>query len=474
MRMRSLFYSMIYKNSYFRKELRQAYSENKTGTNRKMAFAFFQGLLSFALYFVFQTLQESVLADVVPEIMQASFFSTVYIYIHTAFIFSMIYFIIYYDYLFFSEIRKNSWYLLVQMRYNPVAMIFLKVIALLYSLFLIYTVGFVFTVFLTVFLKYTFIFAYMPSLYLAGLIDLILLGILSMTSSLYVRTITNARYMTAFSAVLILVLKITLGYYTILSNRVSMQNINNLFNFGSSVYLPAAAAIIAVCCLIGAVRAKNVAKYYNLPGDDYSALTDAVVVHIDYKTGKRRFAAGTGETERRSKVFDTVFTACLVAFICIVLVFNVFIILINASTPGKEVTIRGVIPFVFRSDTMEPTIMMNDLAYFQKIDSQYALKKDQIILFEQNNVIYVERIIEERDSQLTVDIDNYPPMSQTGAMLKTVPRQAVHGVYSGRNRWLGALILFANTIIGRLLFLLLPAVLLFYHKQIMDFSKKRK
>jgi len=33
-----------------------------------------------------------------------------------------------------------------------------------------------------------------------------------------------------------------------------------------------------------------------------------------------------------------------------------------------------------------------------------------------------------------------------------------------------ALILFANTIVGRLLFLLLPAVLLFYHRQIVDIS----
>jgi hypothetical protein len=65
-------------------------------------------------------------------------------------------------------------------------------------------------------------------------------------------------------------------------------------------------------------------------------------------------------------------------------------------------------------------------------------------------------------------------MSQRGAMLKTVARQAVHGVYSGRSRWLGALILFANTIVGRLLFLLLPAVLLFYHRPIANISGRKK
>ena len=65
-------------------------------TNRKMASALFLGLFSFALYFVVQTLQKSVLSDVVPEIIQASYFSTVYLYIHIAVAFNILYFIAYY------------------------------------------------------------------------------------------------------------------------------------------------------------------------------------------------------------------------------------------------------------------------------------------------------------------------------------------------------------------------------------------
>jgi len=464
---------MIYRNSYFKKELRQAYTENKAGTNRKMVFAFFMGLISFALYFVFQTLQESVLSDVAPEIMQPSFFSTVYIYIHIAFILNTVYFIIYYDYLFFSEIRKNSWYLLVQMRYNPVMMIFSKFSALLCSVFLIYTVGFAFTVFLTIFLKYAFIFAYLPVLYLAGFIDLTLISVLSLTFSLYVKNVINAQYLTAFSAGLIIVLKIALGNYKILSNRISMQDINNLFNFKLSLYLPVAALMLLICCMICVIRAREVAKYYNLPINDYVMPSDVSVVRIDSGTGKWKSVNNGENTMIRRKILNTVTTASLIVFICSALVFNVFIILINASTPGSEVVIRGAIPFIFKSDTMAPAIMLNDLAYFRKIDSTSEIKTGQIILFEESNVIYVERVIERKGNEFKVDIDNYPPMSQPGAMIKTVPRQAVHGVYSGRNRWLGALILFANTIIGRLLFLLLPAVLLFYNRQIIGIFKRK-
>jgi len=463
---------MIYKNSYFKKELRQAYMGNKISTNRKMASALFLGLFSFALYFVFQTLQESVLSDVVPEIMQPSFFSTIYLYIHIAVVFNIGYFIRYYHYLFFSEIRKNSWYLLIQMGYHPVIMLFSKFLALMYSVFLIYTVGFVVTIVLTFLLKYTFIVAYLPTLYFVGLADLLLITLLSMTFSLYAKTVINGRYWTFLTCVLIFVLKITLGQYAIITNRMFMQNIYTLFDLKLSLYWPIGAAIIIACCLICLFRSRNLAKYYNLPPDAAIMPAEVDLVEIDSRTGKKKLIGSMAKKGWRGRIVDTVTTIFLIAFICGALAFNLFILLINASSPGQEVTIRGVIPFVFSSRTMEPEIMINDLAYFQKIDVQYPIEERHIILFEENNVLYVERVISKTGNQLTVDIDNYPPMSQIGAMEKTVTRQAVHGVYSGRNRWLGALILFANTIVGRLLFLLVPAVLLFYQGQIYKYFKK--
>ena len=465
---------MIYKNSYFKKELRQAYMGNKISTNRKMASALFLGLVSFALYFVFQTLQKSILSDVVPEIMQPSYFSTVYLYIHIAVVFNISYFIVYYDYLFFSEIRKNSWYLLIQMGYHPMNMLFSKFFALMYSVLQIYTVGFVVTVILTFLLKYTLIVSYLPTLYFVGLVDLLLITVLSMTFSLYAKTVINGRYWTFFSIVVIFVLKVTLGQYLVISNRVSMQNIFTLFDLKLSLYWSVGAAITIACFLICLFRSKNLAKYYNLPPDVAIMSADVDLIEIDSKTGKQILIGSKAKKGWRGRIVDTVTTIFLIVFICAALAFNLFVILINASTPGQEVTIRGVIPFVFSSSTMEPEIMINDLAYFQKIDVQYQIEKGQIILFEENNVLFVEQVTDKAGNQLTVDIVNYPPMSQIGAMKKNVARQAVHGIYSGRNRWLGALILFANTIVGRLLFLLVPAVLLFYQGQLYKYFIKDK
>ncbi len=460
---------MIYKTSTFKKELRQAYSEDKLGINRKMAFSLFLGLFSFAVFFVLQTLRKSVLSDAVPVIMQTSFFSTVYIYIHLALVFNALYFMVYYDALFFSEIRKNAWYQLIKLGYRPAPMIAMKLLALLSSVLLVYTVGFVSIVLMTVFLKYTFIFAYLPALYLVGLVDLVLVGMLSMALSLFVRTAVNARYLIGASALGILILKWALGFYSVASNRVAMQDIHNVFDPGRSPFMLAAGLIFIAAGIVCTLRASRLALYYMPDEDEWADQPDgARLVRLDTEDSNPK----TLRPRWDKKIFNAVFSVLLIVFISLALVFNVLVILLSTSTPGNEVTIRGVIPYIFQSDTMQPDIQMNDLAYFQRVDSQYPVKTGDIVLLRQDNIVYVERVIGIDGSAYTVDINNYPAMSEKGAMIKTVPREDIYGIYSGRNRWLGALILFSNTIIGRIVFLIVPAVLLFYRSVLMKSVKR--
>ena len=136
---------MIYKHSYFSKELRQGYTENIVSSKQRVVFALFLGLISFAVFFAAQPLRESVLLEAIPQIMQPSYFSTLYIYIHVALVLNIFYYILNYDSLFFYEIKQNSWYLLVKMGYNPLTMIFSKLTALLLSTIFVYTIGFFFT-----------------------------------------------------------------------------------------------------------------------------------------------------------------------------------------------------------------------------------------------------------------------------------------------------------------------------------------
>ncbi|MDD4716095.1 MAG: S26 family signal peptidase [Oscillospiraceae bacterium] len=465
---------MIYRNSYFRKEMRQAYTENQISKKRKVGAALFAGLLSFAIHFVLQTLTESVLSDTIPFVMQASYFSTLYTYISVAFLLYVIYFIIYYDDLSFAEIQKNRWYLLVKMGYQPMKMIYLKLIASFFSLFLYYSSGFIFILCLTYFLKYSFIYAYIPTLYIVGLVDLIVFEAMAMAGSLFIRKAANTKYFLVFTAVFIGIIRVATGYYDLVSNRILMQNFFSLFQFHRSTYLPVAFVLVVLCLAICFLRARSIARYYSMPFETYGYVMpeNATVVRLDQRTGKISLLNSVDRAKFRKKVFDAATTIFLIIFICSALAFNIFIILLSSAQPGKEVTIRGTIPYVFKSNTMEPAIMENDLAYFKRMDAQEAIHPGEIVLFQKDKVVYVERVKSIAGGKYTVDIDYYPPLSQKGAMMKTVERTAIYGVFTGRNRWLGALILFANTIIGRMAFLMIPAFLLFFYKPLRAFFEK--
>ena len=306
---------MIYRNSYFKKESRQTYVDNTVSLQRKIVLALFTGLISFALYFVLQTLKESVLADAAPEIMQPSFFSTIYIYIHAAMLSITTYFIVYYDSLFFSEIRRNAWYLLIQMRYRPIVMIADKIAALLYSMFIIYTAGFAFTTLLTVFLKFSFVFAYIPALYIAGLADIFLLTVFCLIISLFVHRTDNARLLIFAAAVFVYILKATTGAYIVLRNRVAMQDLGNLFDTVRSWYFPAAAAIFAVCVTGAVTRARRLAQYYSLSGIDKVALPSGVIVtQLDNDTDRQKKKKSVNY-ERRRRLLNATVTTLLIVFI---------------------------------------------------------------------------------------------------------------------------------------------------------------
>lgn len=457
---------MIYLNSYFSKELRQAFIENKISSKKKFAFAMFLGILAFATHFMLQALVASVLSDAVPHIMQRSYFSTVYTYNSIAYVLYVIYFIIYYNYLSFDEVRKNKWYLLVKMGYRPARMIFSKLLASLFSVFLIYSVGFLFTLILTVFLKYTFVYAYFPALYLSGLVDMLVITLISNAVSLYIRQLSTARYAILISAAFLLLLRRLLGFYDIVSNRVLMQSLHVLFDFSRSVYMPVMGGIIMLSFVVCFLRAKSIAAYYCVPYEMYGYIMpkNTDVVRVDGRTGKIRPLLDRDKGKVRARILNAAIITFLIIFVCAALIFNVFVIILSTSQPGEEVTIWGVIPYIFKSNTMEPTIMENDLAYFRRADAQEPINVGDIVLFLDNSEYFIERVISVENGEYRVDIDYYPPMSEKGVMIKTVKRAAIYGIYTHANRWLGALILFSNTIFGRILFMLGPAFLLFFYK----------
>src|SRR5690606_4343807 len=120
------------------------------------------------------------------------------------------------------------------------------------------------------------------------------------------------------------------------------------------------------------------------------------------------------------------------------------------ASPERETSINGMIPYVFQSSTMEPEIMFNDLAIFQKVDGMSKLDIGDILLFkDMSGAVNVASLTAyqtddttgERTGMLETDVLNYVDERYRGMAAQSVSREQVYGIHTSNNRWLGAVVL---------------------------------
>ena len=480
---------MIYNTSFLRKEFRSAYMQQKFSRNRQLSMGIFLGIITFAIYFSLQTLKQSVLSDTAPHLLMQSYFSTLYIYLFVALVFNVMFYISNYEYMTFIEIIRNRWYALVQLGYNPVRLIAQKILARFLFQAAIFTVGYIVTIFLSSFLKFPLVPSYIVSLYLMGLIDIEILAAISLTVSLFLKDITNARYITGLLAAGIMVFKAATGYYTILADRTLMTDMTNMFDVTQSVFMAAAAFIILACIIVCLIVGNKLARVYNpvilnrLP--ELLSKRKGTVVLRSSTAGMKKKPSVEASTEfvstrKQNNLVSVISGIIMVAVITGMLGVNVVILAFGYASPERETSINGMIPYVFQSSTMEPEIMFNDLAIFQKVDGLSKLDVGDILLFKDlSGAVNVASLtafqMDENTGELTglieTDVLNYIDDRYRGMAAQTIEREQVYAIHTGNNRWLGAIILFANTILGRLILLLIPTFLIFFYDPIIRFFR---
>jgi hypothetical protein len=481
---------MLYNTSFIRKEFRNSYTEQSFSYRRQVSLGVFLGLLTFALYFSLQTLKESVIDTAAPYLLLPSFFSTIYIYLMVSLMFNIWLYIINYDYMTLLEVRQNRWYALVQLGYSPSRLIASKIVARILSQLGTYTVGYIATLFLTSFLKFPLVTEYLYTMYLMGFLDIVLLALLSLTASLFIRDMYNARYMVGIIALCLIAFKFITHYFTILSDRVLMNDLGNMFDLHQTSYMYGVTVIIVLCVVICLFRGIGLARIYNRPLPRALPLLkhkpEGTVVVGELIGGKRRAqrileAETTPSGANKRWTLPALISSVLViAAIAAMVLINLLVLAFSYASPEKETSINGVIPYVFQSYTMEPAIMYNDVAMFRKIDSQEKLEIGDIILFKDAagtvNVGELQSFVTdpvtfEETGEITTDILYYADERYRGMAEQTISRDLVYGVHTGNNRWFGAIVLFANTIIGRLILLLIPTFLIFFYEPIVNFFK---
>lgn len=480
---------MIYDTSFMRKEFRNAYTQQKFSRNRQFSMGLFLGLLSFAIYFSLQTLKQSVVSDAAPQLMMQSYFSTLYIYLFVSLIFNVVFYITNYEYMTFIEIIRNRWYALVQLGYKPSRLIAQKLIGRFIFQGAIYSIGFVTTIFLSSFLKFPLVIDYIIPMYIMGLIDILILAAVSLTVSLFLRDSINGRYIVGLLAAGLFIFKSASGYYAVLADRAAMSNLSNMFDAGQTVFMLVAALIIAGCVVVCLVYGNLLARVYHpsmlnqLPTLTNKQPGTIVLKSASEGSAKKRVVEASTErlTRRKNNIASVITASVMLVCIIFMLSINIVVLAFGYASPERETSIRGMIPYVFQSSTMEPHIMLNDLAIFQKVDQTSRLKKGQILLFKDlAGVVNVAELTGfemdeesgEETGRLETDVSNYVDERYRGMAAQTIGREQVYAVHDYNNRWLGAVILFANTILGRLILLLIPTILIFFYDPIVKFFRE--
>ncbi|MCK9198460.1 MAG: ABC transporter permease, partial [Bacilli bacterium] len=417
------------------------------------------------IHYFLKTLYDSVLTEAFPQIMLPSFFSVAFLYTIISFIYFIVYFALYYDFLTFTEIGQNRWYALVKLGYKPTNMILQKILARVIYVFSIYTIGYIFALILTAFLKYPFIISYLLPLYVSGLIDLLFFVSFVLALSIFTRDKVYLRLGMVSGLLITYILRVITGYSAVFTNRSLMQDINNVISSWYFYIIIFLILLLTAFCIFAGKKAAS----------RYTPITqiETPLLVKDYKT-KKFVKVGKG-IRYNSKALTYMINSIGVLLLIFVLAINGFILFMSLSSTNSSFTVGGKIPYIFQSSTLEPEIKKNDLIVFQKVDEQYPLTNGEIVIFEINKEVFIEKIMETKeDGTLIVDITNYLPGSEVGIMRQAVDRDQIYGIYYSYSRWLGALILFANSIIGRIIMFIIPIFILFFEKNIRKFIEKRR
>lgn len=465
---------MIYKQSEFTKEKKQAYIESHQSRKALIWYGVILALCTFAGHFMLQTLTRSILPEAIPQYMMPSHFSTLSLYTLVALVGYTGYIARYYNYLTYAEISQNKWYTLVKLNYDPTKLIIVKLLTRGIEVIFFYTIGFIATLFLSLFLKYPFVPSYILPLFVAGLIDILFVIIITMGCSLFISEQKNARYIVVISAIVIWLLRLTTGYYDIVADRDLMSDLGNIIDMNASSYIVYFLLSVVFILVLILIRAKKIAQYTNFPFYklDMDIEQDIKIVVLEgdsyNEIKEHQFVR-----KKHNKFVDRCVRLAFVTMISIGILINLFVLFVSLSSPDRETNFFGVIPFIFHTESMEPEIMYNDLAFFASPKKEEVYEVNSIVLFRDNGEPVVSKITSIDEDNLSVDILNYPDGIVKGHYEKSIQSKQIYGLYSGCSRWLGAIILFANTIFGRLLLLLVPAIMIFYYKPILAYLAKK-
>lgn len=461
---------MVYKSNLFKKEPHQSYRESPSNLRRLFTMCLFLAFLTIAVHMLLQIMYDSVMTELFPELMMPSYFTMAYTYNLIAYIFFAVYFITKYNSMTLAEIRENKWYMLSKMGFKSTNIIISKMLSSTFIGIFLYGTGFLLTMIVTALLKYPFVPEYILPAIVAGALNVLLIVQATLVISLFSKTRIHAKNSLLAAVIVNEILKYALGFYDLLTDRVLMTDVFNLFDTSHSAYGVIVLLTFLLLFVLAYIGAKKKSRFYSLKNE-----LGGIAI-IRYNNNK----VITAPKPRNRLVYSlpgVLGRIALAAVLLASIVFNTLILIASLGSSTREFSMFGYIPYIFQSETMENEIYKNDLALFKQIDKQYPLNVGDIVLFPSStssSEASVMKITQIDGDEVVTDILNYPVLIEEGELQELVNRNDIYAIFYDNYRVLGAVILFINTFAGRVITMFIPILLLFFYRQIFDFIKRIK
>lgn len=455
---------MIYKNGYFKEELKKSYLDTKESRLKLLGICLLVSLFSLALNSFFVAMSDTVVGDTFPALCSKSFYSVITMMNAIILVFFAFYFTKNYETATFAEINKNRWYMLIKSGYKNDYMIFVKQITTAIMVVTLYSLSYIFCFILTSLLKYGMsLSAILPS-YIIGIIQLAVMTSIILTFSLFLKKNVSNITLSVTYMIFIAVVSAICGF-TNKTRYSSGMSFDTLFTGISSIYFYSLLGIGIINVVISVIIAGRKSNYYTTMGGKVEN-----VVIIDYKTNEAVKVKASGSSTFSSVLKKTVLGVLVAIMVAGVLANAALIVMGSAS--GDEFSVMGVKPYIFASNTMEGSIEYNDFVVFSPLSEGDTITDNSVVIFydgKEYQIRKVERI--NADNTITVDITNYPNGVEYNSLETTINIDDVQGIMSFKSRWIGAWLVWNNSITGKIVTLLVPLLVLAFYDKIAKLMK---
>jgi|GEM_PF-2279419 hypothetical protein len=470
---------MIFTKDYADQESSKALLSDGGNRWRIYVYGIICVLVAFVFALLLSSLESTVVSEALPTFSGAnarSSFAVMTFLTPIMIIFTISYLFANYFTMTFAELHTNRIYMLIKNGVKMKQIILLRLYSAIAMPIFLYAVSFIISLFTCMIFNFSLNITAIPGLFLGGLILIILTSLSILVVSLFVYNIKYALTIFLFGVVAMIVFAILSNYTNVIQASINVANLSVIFGAKTTYFLFICIGLIAICGLVCILKSNQLIKYYSTNRADVQG-----IMVMDYNTNVAK-KVKKDNSLRKEKVFNGVVYGVFGLFLTISFLTNLFLIYMGTNNLTTQTLYNNYIPVIFGSETMTQGdseidstleypqfIEKNDLAVFESaVDTNVNIGVGNIVYYINSDTseAVIVKVKSINDAGYQVDITYYPNSDLEGTLATTLTRNQIKGVCVYVNREVGAWVTLNDSTIGKIVFLVLPLIIIIFYDKI--------